>query len=72
MEYSDKDCLDRILHLYQVQRVKVLHTEITRHADREHHNACAIFSLRLNKNWPPDRLMAALHHIDGIVSVEEL
>lgn len=72
VEYSDKDCLDRILHLYQVQRVKVLHTEITRHADREHHNACAIFSLRLNKNCPPDRLMAALHHIDGIVSVEEL
>ena len=72
VEYTQADCLDRILQLYQQQRVKVLHTEITRHADSERHNACAIFSLRLNRSCPPDRLMAALQHIDDVVSVEEL
>lgn len=72
MEYTDKDCLDRILQLYQEQKVKVLSMEITRQSGSEHHNACAIFSLRLNKNCPPDRLATAIHNIEGIVSVEEL
>ena len=72
VEYAQAECLDRILHLYQQQRVKVLHTEITRHAGGEQHSACAIFSLRLNRGCPADRLMADLHRIEGIVSVEEL
>lgn len=72
IEYTDKDCLDRILQLYQERKAKVLSMEITRHTGSEHHNACAIFSLRLNKSCPLDQLAAAIHNIEGIISVEEL
>ena len=72
MEYRDKDCLNRVLKLYQEMKVKLNGMEITRAAGTETHNACAIFSLRLNKQCKVGGLIESLLQIDGVVSVEEL
>ena len=50
MEYTDKNCLESILKLFRNRNLKVLNMEITRSSSSEKHNACAIFSIRLNKN----------------------
>ena len=46
--------------------------EITRPTGSEHHNACAIFSLRLNKRCRVEKLLADIHATQGVLSVEEL
>ena len=72
LEYAGRDCLDRVLLLFQERSVKVLDMEVTRSDGSEHHNACAIFNLRLNKHCPAGELLSALHQVDGVVSAEEL
>ena len=72
MEYVDKACLDNVLKLYRERSVKVLNMEITRATGSEHHNACAIFSLRLNKKCKAEHLVADVNRVEGVVSVEEL
>lgn len=72
MEYTDKDCLEKVLKLYREHDVKVLDMEITRAKGSEHHNACAIFSLRLNKKIRTEKLLVDVKATDGVVSVEEL
>ena len=72
MEYRDKECLDRVLYLFRVSHLKLQNMEITRAAGSDQHNACAIFSLRLNKNFSVKELLERVSVIDGVVSVEEL
>jgi len=72
MEYQDKACLDRVLHIYQEQRVKVLGMEITRSGDSGKKNACALFSLRLNKNCKAEQLLDQIHKTEGVILVEEI
>ena len=72
MEYTDKDCLEKVLKLYRDHDVKVLDMEITRAKGSEHHNACAIFSLRLNKKIRTEKLLVDVKATEGVVSVEEL
>ena len=72
MEYREKAALDRVLQLYQQRRVKVLGMEITRADGSERHNACAIFSLRLNRSCPADELLDRIHKTEGVLSVEEI
>ena len=72
MEYTDKDCLEKVLKLYREHDVKVLDMEITRAKGSEHHNACAIFSLRLNKKIRTEKLLVDVKATEGVVSVEEL
>ena len=72
LEYTGRDCLDRVLLLFQERSVKVLDMEVTRSDGSEHHNACAIFNLRLNKHCPAEELLSALYQVDGVVSAEEL
>ena len=38
----------------------------------EKHNACAIFSLRLNKKCKVELLLDAIHRVEGVAAVEEL
>ena len=52
--------------------LKILNLEITRPTGSEHHNACAIFSLRLNKRCRVEKLLADIHATQGVLSVEEL
>ena len=72
LEYADRDCLDRVLQLFQDRAVKVLDMEITRPDGSEHHNACALFNLRLNKHCTAEELLSALYQVQGVVSAEEL
>ena len=72
MEYTDRSCLEQVLKLYREKNVKVLNMEITRATGSEHHNACAIFSLRLNKKCKVELLLDAIHRGEGVAAVEEL
>ena len=72
MEYTDRSCLEQVLKLYREKNVKVLNMEITRATCSEHHNACAIFSLRLNKKCKVELLLDAIHRVEGVAAVEEL
>lgn len=72
MEYANKDCLERVLKLYRSRNLKVLNMEITRSSGSETHNACAIFSLRLNRKTKIDDLLSQVGGIEGMIVVEEL
>ena len=72
LEYADRDCLDRVLQVFQDRGVKVLDMEITRSDGSEQHNACVLFNLRLSKHGSVEWLLSALYHIEGVVSAEEL
>ena len=72
MEYTDKNCLESVLKLFRELNLKVLNLEITRSTGSEKHNACAIFSLRLNKRCRVEKLLAEIHATEGVMSVEEL
>ena len=51
---------------------KVLNMEITRSTETETHNACALFTLRLNKRCRVEQLIPKMNATEGVVSVEEL
>ena len=72
MEYTDKTCLEQVLKLYRERNLKILNMEITRSPGSAAHNACAIFTLRLNKKCRVDDLLRNIHATEGVVSVEEL
>ena len=72
VEYRDKDCLEDLLRLFRELNLKVLGMEITRSTGSETHNACVIFSLRLNKKHSAESLLRQMHETDGVFSVEEL
>ena len=72
MEYRDKNCLEEVLHLYRSRNIKILNMEITRSTGNEKHNACAIFTLRLNRKCTIEQLLSSVSGQDGILSVEEL
>ena len=72
MEYTDGQCLEKVLKLYREQEVKVLDMEITRATGSESYNACAIVSLRLNKKMRTEALLVGIKATEGVVAVEEL
>lgn len=72
MEYADRGCLEKVLKLYREREVKVLDMEITRATGSEGHNACVIFSLRLNKKIQTAALLLEIQSTGGVIIVEEL
>lgn len=72
MEYTNKGCLENVLKLFREMSVKVTNMEITRSQESEHHNACAIFTLQLNKHCSVERLLTEVNRTKGVLSVEEL
>ena len=72
MEYTGKPCLESVLRLYRERELKVLNMEITRSTGSDNHNACAIFTLRLNRKCSAEQLLTEMNAISGVVSVEEL
>ena len=64
--------LDQILAYYRDCNIRVLSMQITRAATREKHNACVLFSLRLNKNVNPPSLINKMLALEGVISIEEL
>ena len=68
----NKTCLDNVLRLFRDLNLKVLNMEITRSTETETHNACALFTLRLNKRCRVEQLIPKMNATEGVVSVEEL
>ena len=72
VEYSGKASLENVLSLYKAWGLKVLNMEITRPTGTATHNACAIFTLRMNKKCRVDDLLGAMDLMAGVISVKEL
>ena len=72
VEYADKASLERIIKRFRETGIKILNMEITRSAGSKNHNACAIFSLRLNKKCSAEQVLATANTTEGVVLVEEL
>ena len=72
MEYKDKTSLESVLRILHDRQLTILHMEITRAAGNEGYNACALFSLRLNKSCKVGELLENISATEGIVSIEEL
>ena len=63
---------EQVLRLFRDLNLKVLNMEITRSTETETHNACALFTLRLNKRCRVEQLIPKMNATEGVVSVEEL
>ena len=72
IEYRDRATLDELLHLYREQGLKVVNLEITRSKGSEKHNACAIFTIRMDRKHTVEGLLRDIIAIDGVFQVEEL
>ena len=72
LEYVDKACLDNVLNLFRKHNIKVQNMEITRSPGSNSQNSCAIFSLRMNKQYSTPSLLRDISTMEGVVSVEEL
>jgi len=70
-EYTEKSALDAVLELFKARGVKVLNMEITRTLS-EHTRASAVFTLRLNKHYRAEQLLAEAAALPSVVQVEEL
>ena len=72
IEYRDRATLDELLHLYREQGLKVVNLEITRSKGSEKHNACAIFTVQMDRKHTVEGLLRDIIAIDGVFQVEEL
>ena len=72
IEYRDRVTLDELLRLYREQGLKVVNLEITRSKGSEKHNACAIFTVRMDRKHTVEGLLRDIIAIDGVFQVEEL
>lgn len=72
MEYVGIEALESVLKTLRRLDVKVMNMEITRSVGSDKHNACAIFSLRLNKKCKVDQLLKGIYATEVVLSVEEL
>ena len=72
VEYADTASMEQILKRFREAGVKILNMEITRSTGSEKHNACVIFSLRLNKKCTAEQVLAVANTTEGVVLVEEL
>lgn len=70
-EYTEKTSLDQVLELFRLRNVKVLNMEITRTLV-EHDRASAVFTLRLNRHYRAEQLLAEASALEHVVQVEEL
>ena len=72
VEYADTASMEQILKRFREVGVKILNMEITRSTGSEKHNACVIFSLRLNKRCTAEQVLTTANATEGVVLVEEL
>ena len=71
VEYVDQHSLENVLKLFHADNLHVLNMEIARSRGSETHNATAIFTLRLNKQYDAEKVVSAVNTVDGIITVEE-
>lgn len=72
IEYVNSTTMDQILRFFRDQKLKVLNIEITRSTGNDTHNACAIFSLMMNKHCSAEQALSKISSMEGVVIAEEL
>lgn len=72
IEYSDKECLETLLSVFEENNIRVLNMEITRAEESEKHNPSAIFYIRTKKQTKSDDVEAYISNIKGLHLIEEL
>lgn len=70
-EYTEKTALDAVLELFKTRGVKVINMEITRTLT-EHDRASAVFTLRMNRHYRAEQLLAEASSLPSVAQVEEL
>lgn len=70
MEYIGSDCYIEIMDYIRCRNFKILDREVTHAKSSEKHNACAIFMLRLNKDYTSEMVKAEMKTIPGVVQCE--
>jgi len=71
VEYSGNMSLDHVIRHFRDVNIKITDLEITRASD-EKHNACAIFTLQMNRRTDYEKMLGDLSDFSGIIAVEEL
>ena len=72
MEYTDKQCLDKVLAMLEKIEVKIQNMVITRSPESDKKTANVIFTLQVNKNHRTEAIITDMSAVEGVVSVEEL
>ena len=72
IEYTDKACLEELLRLFREWELKIMNMGVIRPERSDTHNACALFSLRLNKGCNENQLLEYVQATRGVVAVREL
>ena len=72
IEYTDKDCLESVLAVFREKNIRVLNMEITRAEESEHHNASAIFYIRMDRQTSSEEVLSSMDFVKGLHSIEEL
>lgn len=72
MEYSGNTCLANVLNLLREANLKLLDIEITRNGHSDSDTSDALFVIRTNRRYPPERVIELLRGQEGSVLVQEL
>lgn len=72
LEFRSRSVLEEVFAGLKEQDIKVRSLEITRSKEKEVMSSSAIFTLRFQKEVPPEKVLAEIRAIDGIYLVEEL
>lgn len=72
IEYSDQECLEKILSVFKENDVRVLNMEITRGEESEKHHASAFFYTRIKKHKGTNNIESYLTAVEGLHLIEEL
>lgn len=72
VEYDNRAALDRVLKLYKDRQIKISNMEITRQTGEQNDTACALFTLRLNKQCSASAIIADVCAAEGVRNVEEI
>ena len=72
MEYSGNACLSNVLSLLREANLKLLDIEITRNGHSDSDTSDALFVIRTNRRYPPERVIELLRSQEGAVLVQEL
>ena len=72
MEYNGNECLANVLSFLRENNLKLLDIEITRNGHSDTDTSDALFVIRTNRRYPPDRVIEMLRSQKGSVLVQEL
>ncbi len=72
VEYAGKESLAAAMDYFKENNIRIQDLEITRSKVTSKHNACAILTLRMNRQITATQLISHLKASEGIILVDEL